>query len=88
MRASQRWYVKRLAYNLQPHVQLHVLLSRHEESVVAKMASVSHACAGATALTFRLAMKLMDYNLMATITALLAPVLPDFKKAKNCGKLS
>ena len=52
------------------------------------MPSVSHARAGATALTFRLAMKLMDYNLMATITALLAPVLPDFKKAKNCGKLS
>ncbi|CAK0786342.1 hypothetical protein CVIRNUC_009555 [Coccomyxa viridis] len=41
---------------------------------------------GATALTFRLAMKLMDYNLMATITALLAPVLPDFKKAMKSEK--
>jgi len=44
--------------------------------------------AGPTALCFRLAMKLMDYNLMATITALMAPVLPDFKKAMNSKKVS
>jgi hypothetical protein len=31
-------------------------------------------------------MKLMDYNLMATITALLAPALPDFKKAMKSQK--
>lgn len=41
---------------------------------------------GSTALCFRLVMKLMDYNLMATITALMAPVLPDFKKAMNAKK--
>jgi hypothetical protein len=41
---------------------------------------------GATALCFRLAMKLMDYNLMATITALMAPILPDFKKAIQAKK--
>jgi hypothetical protein len=44
--------------------------------------------AGTTAVCFRLAMKLMDYNLMATITALLAPVLPDFKKAMKSKKAS
>lgn len=41
---------------------------------------------GTTALCFRLAMKLMDYNFMATITALMAPVLPDFKKAMKARK--
>ncbi|EIE24820.1 NAD(P)-binding protein [Coccomyxa subellipsoidea C-169] len=41
---------------------------------------------GTTALCFRLAMKLMDYNLMATITALMAPLLPDFKKAMKAKK--
>ena len=44
--------------------------------------------AGTTALCFRLAMKLMDYNLMATITALMAPFLPDFKKAMQSKKAS
>ena len=33
-------------------------------------------------------MKLMDYNLMATITALMAPFLPDFKKAMQSKKTS
>ena len=41
---------------------------------------------GTTALCFRLAMKLMDYNLMATLTALAAPMLPDFKKAMAARK--
>ncbi len=42
---------------------------------------------GATALCFRLAMKLMDYNFMATMTALTAPMLPDFKKAMQAKKV-
>ncbi len=42
---------------------------------------------GATALCFRLAMKLVDYNLMATLTALMAPMLPDFKKAMAARKV-
>ena len=68
---------------------VHMLMRVDMKRLVQRtVASISCAGAGATALTFRLAMKLMDYNLMATITALLAPVLPDFKKAKNCGKLS
>ena len=33
-------------------------------------------------------MKLMDYNLMATITALMAPLLPDFKTAMQSKKAS
>jgi short-subunit dehydrogenase len=36
---------------------------------------------GSTALGFRLLMKVVDYNLMATLTALAAPLLPDFKRA-------
>jgi NAD(P)-dependent dehydrogenase (short-subunit alcohol dehydrogenase family) len=36
---------------------------------------------GPTALGFRLAMKLVDYNLLATVSALAAPMLPDFRKA-------
>jgi short-subunit dehydrogenase len=36
---------------------------------------------GSTALGFRLLMKLVDYNLMASLTALAAPLLPDFKRA-------
>jgi len=36
---------------------------------------------GATALAFRLAMKLVDYNLLASAAALAAPALPDFRKA-------
>ena len=51
-------------------------------------ALILELCAGPTALCFRLAMKLVDYNLMATITALMAPVLPDFKKAMNSKKVS
>ena len=49
---------------------------------------ILNPCAGTTALCFRLAMKLMDYNLMATITALMAPFLPDFKKAMQSKKTS
>ena len=41
---------------------------------------------GTTAVCFRLAMKLIDYNLMASATALLAPMLPDFKKAMAAKK--
>lgn len=41
---------------------------------------------GSTALCFRLAMKVMDYNLMAYITALMAPLMPDFKKAMQAKK--
>ena len=74
-------YVDNLPYDVQPHPYE----NRLDQTVALR--HISCACAGATALTFRLAMKLMDYNLMATITALLAPVLPDFKKAKNSGKL-
>ena len=85
---KKTWITHVEGRNLEPprNVQPHVDDDRLEESVVARKASVSHACAGATALTFRLAMKLMDYNLMATITALLAPVLPDFKKAMKSEK--
>ena len=36
---------------------------------------------GPTALAFRLAMKLVDYNLMASAAALAAPLMPDFRKA-------
>jgi len=36
---------------------------------------------GPTALGFRLAMKLVDYNLLATASALAAPMLPDFRTA-------
>lgn len=75
-----------MPHNVELHRQPHVDEDRHEETVAPQVASASHACAGATALTFRLAMKLMDYNLMATITALLAPVLPDFKKAMKSEK--
>lgn len=41
---------------------------------------------GSTAVCFRLAMKLMDYNVMATMTAHMAPLLPDFKKAMQAKK--
>ena len=40
---------------------------------------------GSTALGFRLLMKVVDYNLMASLTALAAPLLPDFKRAVAAG---
>lgn len=43
---------------------------------------------GSTALGFRLLMKVVDYNLMASVTALAAPLLPDFKRAVAAGRAS
>lgn len=43
---------------------------------------------GPTALAFRLAMKLVDYNLLASITAAIAPAMPDFKKALAAKKVA
>ena len=35
---------------------------------------------GSTAVLFRLAMKIIDYNLLATLSALVATWLPDFQQ--------
>ena len=40
---------------------------------------------GTTALGFRLMMKVIDYSFMAALTALAAPLLPDFKRAVAAG---
>ena len=41
---------------------------------------------GPTAVLFRLLMKLVDYNFMASLTAVAAPLLPDFRMMKASSK--